>query len=506
MANSIWPQKIKNMQMKKIIIKTVVVALLIAVLPGCEKLLEVKPESSITEEIYFKNEGDFEPNVTGIYTYMRELVNNDLYGEQRSEELVNGPNARLSSAVWGQLLSPTNGALAYNGWYTAIGHCNLLLEKIKGFDFASNPDTKKRIVAETHALRAWFYFHLMRIIGKTPLMLEAITNENVPLLPRSTEAEVMTQIQADLDAALQQLESMSNFSKTTFPSTKYRFSYAAIQALKADTKLWSAKVLGGGAADFNAALTALTEVEESGVALNTDFKNVVGLRAAANPEIILSAFFLRDEGVGNYSIQTIAISSHITSVLNKDSIPSAISPSYAQGGYLMSPESKALFNNPNDKRIPYTYVTERLASGPGTRTWVVKFPGTKYADDRFPDNDVIMYRLADILLMKAEAYAALDNTTLAIENLNKVRKRAGTGDYSGATDKAAVEKEILNERGRELFFENKRWYDLVRFYKGGTIDVYTYVPNLAGKTTPLFWPLNTTVLANNNLLEQTDGY
>ena len=60
-------------------------ALLLAVLPGCKKLLEIKSESSITEQIYFKNEGDFEPNVTGIYTYLRGFANNDFYGEQRSE-------------------------------------------------------------------------------------------------------------------------------------------------------------------------------------------------------------------------------------------------------------------------------------------------------------------------------------------------------------------------------------------------------------------------------------
>jgi hypothetical protein len=117
-----------------------------------------------------------------------------------------------------------------------------------------------------------------------------------------------------------------------------------------------------------------------------------------------------------------------------------------------------------------------------------------------------MYRLSDIFLLKAEAYAALNNTNDAITYLNKVRVRAGNGNYGGATDKATVEKEILDERGRELFFENKRWYDLIRFHKGGTINVYTYVPNLAGKTTPLFWPLNTTVLANNSKLLQTDGY
>jgi hypothetical protein len=104
--------------------------------------------------------------------------------------------------------------------------------------------------------------------------------------------------------------------------------------------------------------------------------------------------------------------------------------------------------------------------------------------------------------MKAEAYAALNNTTMAIANLDKIRTRAGTGPYTGATDKASVEKEILNERGRELFFENKRWYDLVRFHKAGTINVYTYVPNLAGKTTPLFWPLNSTVIGSNSKIVQ----
>jgi hypothetical protein len=117
-----------------------------------------------------------------------------------------------------------------------------------------------------------------------------------------------------------------------------------------------------------------------------------------------------------------------------------------------------------------------------------------------------MYRLADVYLMKAEAYAGLNDVNHATEYLDKVRERAGIGNYTGSMDKQSVEKEILDERGRELYFENKRWYDLVRFHSGGTINVYDYVPNLKGKTTPLFWPLNTTVLGNNDLLTQTEGY
>ena len=471
---------------------------------GCKKILEVNPQSSITEATYFKNEGDFEPYLTGIYTSMRSFANNVTYGTERSEELVAASNSRFGVA-WSQIITPSSGAVNYNDWYKAIGNCNLLLKRITDFPFSS-ADTKKRIIGETYALRAYFYFSLLRIIGDAPLMTEAITDDNVPLLPRSPSVDVMKQIQADLDAAIASFRDMSGFTASSYPSF-YRFAYGSTQALKADAKLWSAKVLGGGAADFNDAITAINEVELTGRTLNTDFKNVTTVRAASNPEAILSAFFLRDESNANsnYALNALAFITIVQGALNLDSIPYANSSGNGQGAYQISPKSKVLFTSATDKRIPFTWVTERQTTGPKI-SWITKLPGTKYADDRISDNDIPMYRLADVFLMKAEAYAGLNNTTLAITYLNKVRNRAGTGDYAGATDKATVEKEILDERGRELYFENKRWYDLVRFHKGGTINVYTYVPNLAGKTTPLFWPLNTTVLANNNLIKQTDGY
>jgi len=477
-------------------------SLFLVLTTGCKKILEVTPQSSITEEIYFKSEGDFEPYVTGIYTFMRSFANNITYGTERSEELVAALNSRFGVA-WTHIITPSSGSINYNDWYKAIGHCNLLLAKIENFPFSSE-DIRKRIIAETYALRAYFYFSLVRIIGDAPLMLEAITDENVPLLPRSPAAAVMTQINLDIEAALDNFRAMSNFSVTSYPS-RYRFAYASTQALKADARLWKAKVLGGGASDFNDAITAINEVELSGRSLNADFKNVITMRASANPETILAAFYLRDETGANYGLNALPYLTGVQGALNLDSLAYAQTTINGQGAYQVSPKSKALFTSATDKRIPFTWVTERQASGPKI-SWITKLPGTKYADDRVSDNDIIIYRLADIFLMKAEAYAGLDNTVAAIEYLDKVRVRANTGAYAGATDKVSVEKEILNERGRELFFENKRWYDLVRFHKGGTIDVYTYVPNLIGKTTPLFWPLNTTVLANNKLLAQTAGY
>ena len=489
--------------MKKTAITIISAIFLSALGPGCKKILEVTPQSSITDAVFFKNENDFEPYVTGIYTSMRTFSNDIVYGTERSEELVAALNSRFGVA-WTQIITPTSGAVNYNNWYKAIGNCNLLLAKIEPFPFASNPDLKKRILAETYCLRAYFYFHLTRIIGDAPIMLDAVVDENVPLLSRAKASDVMKQIQSDLDLAIQNFTSIGAFSKSVYPS-KYRFAYGSAMALKADAYLWSAKVLAGGDADFNNAVTALTEVEASGLILNQDYKNVTGIRASGNTEVALAAYFQRDEISSNYGLNALPYLTGVQGALNLSQIPYAQTTVNGQGAYQISPKSRALFTNAADKRIPYTWITEMQASGPKI-SWITKYPGNVYPDSRVSDNDIIIYRLSDIFLMKAEAYAALNNIPKALEYLDKVRFRAGTGDYTASVLKTDVEKEILDERGRELFFENKRWYDLVRFHKGGTINVYTYVPNLTGKTTPLFWPLNTTVFANNPNIKQTEGY
>lgn len=481
--------------MKQLYIYTA--ALSFFMITACNDLLDVKPQSSITEQVYFQSEGDFNPYVTGIYTYMRNLNDNITYGTERSEELIPAINARFTTA-WNHNLSPTTGALDYGGWYTAIGHCNLLLDKIETVPF-SNQAAKNQIKAEAFALRAYFFFHLTRIIGDAPLMLQSITTADVPLLPRSKSADVMKQVFADLDQAI------SLFPEKSFTNGKYRFSYPAAQALKAEAKLWNAKVLNGGATDFNDAITAITEVEKAGLALQANLNNITTVRA--NPEIILAAYFSRDESGGNfnYARNALAFETALSGVANKTDIPFAKTSDNGQGAYQISVPSRAIFTvNSNDKRIASTYVIEE-----GTTkkiAWIKKYPGNVYPDSRVADNDLIVFRLADVYLMAAEAYAGINNSVKAIEYLDKVRLRAGTGKYAGATDLPTLELEILNERGRELFFENKRWYDLVRFHFGGTINVYNYVPNLKGKTTPLFWPLAAKVFATNPLIEQTDGY
>ena len=74
----------------------------------------------------------------------------------------------------------------------------------------------------------------------------------------------------------------------------------------------------------------------------------------------------------------------------------------------------------------------------------------------------IVYRYADVLLMKAEAYSQKEMYSQAFQIITKIRDRAGVGAKNIANSPTAYEDAILEERALELAFEGKRWFDLLR--------------------------------------------
>ena len=456
---------------------------------SCDDMLDVDVRSSITGQNFWQSESDFTPFLIGIYARYREIMSDMAFGEDRSEFWKQGYNARFT--YWSQVINPGN-TRDWTSFYGMIDNCNLLLDKIDEFDF-SNPATKDGIKAETYGLRAAMYFYMAKIWGDVPLVLTPTYNENEPLYPRAPVSEVFTQINDDISQAL------SLFPEDGYVD-KYRLSKPAVYALLADVKMWTAKVLGGGDADLNAAINAITEVENSGVELlTTDYGDVFD--DPKNDEIIFSLYLNRGEFTsGAYNAAFLRFDTS-AGADNAEDLPIALA---GQQGYALSPEAIALYKYPEDKRITRSYVPE-IYDGVVSLYWPNKFIGTRYPDDRIADSDIIIYRLSDMLLLKAEAYAALNQPTEALTYLNRVRDRAGIPDYT-ETDKALLEREILDERGRELLHELKRWWDLVRAHYSGVIDVYEYVPNLIGKDTPIYWPVHTRVLTLNEELTQTEGY
>jgi hypothetical protein len=128
--------------------------------------------------------------------------------------------------------------------------------------------------------------------------------------------------------------------------------------------------------------------------------------------------------------------------------------------------------------------------------------GTSTAAPTYPSEDYVMFRLADMYLILAEADAQNGNTTDARTNLDIVRTRAGLPAYTG-TD-ADLLTGIYHERQIEMAFEwGNRWYDLKRT---GTIDAVLGAEKPTWTSTAALMPIPSTQLIANVALKQNDGY
>ena len=273
-------------------------------------------------------------------------------------------------------------------------------------------------------MRAQTYFFLVRIWGDVPILLDPVLSDKIELKPRSPKEEVMKQILSDIE------QSLSLFPEEGFVNKNYS-SKPAAYALKADALLWKAKVLSGGDSDLNEAVNAINEVEKSGVELLPEYASVFNNANKRNAEIIFSLYFERYE-TGNLSIATNTTSrtDNLSMAVNLDE--AATSPNQSRHVYAPSEKTRVLYlKYPGDKRYQSAMIDLVDKDGNLILTQTNKFRGKVYTDDRYFDDDLIVYRWGDLLLLRAEANAALNKIQDALSDLNAVRQRAGLDNYAG---------------------------------------------------------------------------
>jgi hypothetical protein len=517
--------------MKKLYIAIIAFSVLFS---SCDDFLEVSPESSIVNSSYWKTKGDVEAYKVGCYNTFRNANNGVYLGEERSDNFVSGSIGPTSSA-WAQNIDKDHTS-DMSGRYGQIYHYNLLYQKTQEF-LDSDKEFAQNIMAEALMMRAYTYYDMIRTFGDVPLITKPYVYGETETIGRTPVKEVVNQIIKDIDEAL------TLFNSDGF-TNKNLWTKPAAYALKSDVALWMKKVLDSDTFTYDQIISLIDKVEEAGADLEDSYASIFDVKNEKNKEIVFSLYFDKEEKHYMYIRNFQSRFANVASAYNLNNEIS--SGSGARHVYSASPKIiEAYKENINDTRYPINvyyvkaanetdtllYTDWQLDKSQGDSMEILadkiviaskidtllggdpicqKFTGKYYKEENvvFYENDVIIYRWADLLLLRAEAKAANVDVDGAIEDLDKVRKRAGIGAYTGDKVQKTVELEILKERQRELFVEGKRWYDLFRAHEYGLIDVYTEVPNLVGKENSIFlyWPLSDDDLRENSLLKQTEGY
>jgi starch-binding outer membrane protein, SusD/RagB family len=479
---------------------------------ACTDLVET-PFSEATPDKFFTNAASFEAALVPAYAALRpyiwnywnlsEHVSDELQGPTRGGDWGDGGQwVRLNSHE----LLPNEGLVndLWNDLFSGVSRCNNAIATLAGASDAVKE--KATFVAEAKALRAFYYYLLCDTFGSVPLVTVAQTDPKNPPA-QATRVEVMAFIENEMKAALPGLLATPPYG---------RFSKGAANAVLA--KMYLNSQAWGGAARWADAASAADAVIAGGYALAGNYFDNFKLQNDGSKEIILAAAFSSQKDLGwpnnNLYMRT----------LHYNQIPSS-----PWNGFTTIAEVYDSFNA-NDSRRSVMWLGQQYAD----LTWpVMNTTGTPLKDRtgkpllftkncpitgadesqgiRVPkyqpdvaapggqaENDFVIFRLADIMLVKAEALARSGNAAAALPIVNEIRKRAGVANLTAVTI-----DDIYKERTYELFWEGVRRQDQIRF--GKFTDGYT---NKTAKSADkvLLFPIPTNQLASNPKLKQNPGY
>lgn len=499
--------------------KYIYIILALLVLNSCESELEINAPSELTFNGFWDSE-------TGA-----RAAHSGLYGSFRGETSTFWALGSLRSDVWGgpTFESPfsidfiesniTVSTAPYGGWagfYGRIHQLNDFIANVPNIEF-NNAEDRDHLMGQAYGLRAYYYYTLLKTWGAVPITTEILNTTSPEGLskPRSSQEEVMNLIKQDIERSLTAFGDDESF----WNGNRNYWSKAATLTLKGDAYIWSGNLLNGGTADFNEAKNALQEVMNIGsIDLVDNYADLWGPENENNSEFIFAVQYAENEAQNYYNSFT-GRSTEIWPQFNEEG--ESMQGFVINGSNRYGPSIKTLLLSDDnlDARKDATFI--RLFSdsndGAGYETFneekyfgsiLNKFLGRIDGSVRIFDNDVPIYRYADVILLLAEAKNYLGEDPS--EEINLIRERAYGSDYDPsvhAYSNGSVEENteaILQERYKEFIGEGKRWWDLRRAGDSYVIENVEFLD--PGDEYKLLLPITLDMIGRNPLLEQTPGY
>lgn len=420
-------------------------------LTACSKFVDVEPISDATTENAYVTAADAEAALTGAYDAFHQeyyIWDNINFSDVLSDNYYAGGDNPELFAVDLLNITPVNSRL-FNNWsqlYTGIARANIILAKVPEITDPQLAGRKEQILGEAAFLRAYHYYNLVKLWGGVPLVLEPVTSASPAETnkPRATEAEVYAQIIKDLEYALARLPDTYSGDAGV---NKARASKGAVNALLA--KAYAQKP----DRDYNKVLEYCNAVINSPAGYHLiNFNFLFDGGHYNNDESIMEVQFT-GAAEANWGPQLLLPPS-----LSGDSWRKFVTPSKDLVNAFDS-ENDDIRKNASILFENVTWTDEYWAIGGGSVPFAYKW---KSANGWASTNRQYIFRLADIILLKAEALNDLGRLGEAAVEVNNVRQRVTLPPVVAAT-KAAMQLAIEKERRLELAQEGQRWDDLRRY-------------------------------------------
>ena len=459
----------------KIINKYILVLLTVMMTWSCEGFLDKNPTDELSSDLFWRSKGDFDNALAAVYATMQnsiysygvpnwDVLTDNGYGQHNYE----GSNA----IVQGNIFPSTGGYVSsvYSSAYQAIARVNIFLKNLNDYQGPDIDEELRRIYeGEAKFIRGFYYFQLYQAYGSVPVVTEALSLENQHQ-PKNPASEVFGQAVADLDDAI-------NF----LPEEPYFISgghavKSSAQALKIRVLMFNAYDENGNAKPdiLQEAQQLIPPILEAGYELDQNYSDVFkdGTQEG-NREIIFSIKFLApdnstpmDQWYGDWYVV-----SPLQNLIDEYEYTDGLLP----GESPLTNDADPFENR--DPRLQHTIFVEDVDWGDGnvhtpsndgpTGYGLKKFltPGLiPYGYSTRSQQDWVLLRLADILLLQAEIENELNGSSmLAYEAVNAVRSRADMPALPTGLGQEDMRESIRHERRIELAFEGSRYYDLKRW-------------------------------------------
>lgn len=542
-------------------------------LTSCDDFLDTLPLNDVVLENYWTKKEDVTSVLNSCYESLQSsesLTRMVVWGEMRSDNIIQKttPSFDMQNILKEDIL-PTNSMCNWAVMYTTINRCNILIHyapKVEAIDPNYTETEMKANIAEASFIRDLCYFYLLRTFKAVPMSFEASIDD------QQTYVYPATDINEGLDMLIADLKSVENDAvRRYFDDTKYtnqemarnseakknsaRVTRYAIYALIADMSLWRGNyddvikytdlIMDYKKSSYDA------RIAEQG---NNAFKDMA---LFYNVPLILERP-VGDAREGNAYNEIFGQGNSCESIFelcyneggNNSFLNDYYNPSSNARGYFgvqstytegVQAGNNSIFTK-DDCRAYESIIASSGTSSIGkysTREISFELDKISGGNAAWPtgatrsstDANWIFYRLTDVMLMKAEALIekGKENYEEAFKLINAVYRRAHSitaetgglksSDYDSNASYSTMITLLFEERNRELMFEGKRWFDLVRksLRDGNTLTLRTAAakkskvnenmikikladPNI------IFWPYSKEELKLNSYLKQNPAY